>query len=80
MIGPEHYREAEKLLHIAAQTANTKLAADCQQGAQVHAMLALAAATALVTPEPGTYRPGEDQAWWEVAGVGSPEAQSDGVR
>ena len=47
MTGPEHYREAERLMRMAAQTENSKLATDCQQAAQVHATLALAAATAL---------------------------------
>ena len=45
--GPDHYQEAERLLTMAAQTQDTKLAADCQQAAQVHATLALAAATVL---------------------------------
>ncbi|GAA0638057.1 hypothetical protein GCM10010174_69870 [Kutzneria viridogrisea] len=47
--GPEHYREAEKLLRMAADTENTTLASDCEQAAKVHATLALAAATALMT-------------------------------
>lgn len=69
MTGPEHYREAERLLnrsrlddidHDTADTDRANLAA-----AQIHATLALAAATALA---PGTLSgqnsPGE---WWEAA-------------
>jgi hypothetical protein len=40
----EHFAKAEELLHIASETGDVKLAADCQQAAQVHATLAHAAA------------------------------------
>lgn len=49
MTGPEHYRKAEDLLRLAAETEDVKLAADAQQAAQVHATLALAAATAMAS-------------------------------
>lgn len=45
MNGPDHYREAEKLLFIAEKTENTNVARGCERQAQVHATLALAAAT-----------------------------------
>ncbi len=44
MTGPEHYKEAERLLR-AAETARTEHVGEIQQAAQVHATLALAAAT-----------------------------------
>ena len=47
MTGPEHYREAEQLLAEAnAQEGGTNLERFCLAAAQVHATLALAAATA----------------------------------
>lgn len=81
MTGPEHYREAERLLEMAI-TENDKVATNGPiseghalaknsaiavviQSAQVHATLALAAATALNTPggeDGGMYLP-DAQAW-----------------
>lgn len=46
MTGPEHYREAEKLVR-RAEDYDTEGAARAYAAAQVHATLALAAATAL---------------------------------
>lgn len=49
MTGPEHYREAEEVLHHAENADSDANPADVQlllQFAQVHATLALAAATA----------------------------------
>lgn len=48
MNGPEHYREAERLLEIAAEDANIGSEEERYSltAAQVHATLALAAATA----------------------------------
>jgi hypothetical protein len=66
MTGPGHYREAERLLgnmDEAAWQAPAQIAA-----AQVHATLALAAATALVMADPGTTPQGEFDAWQTVAG------------
>jgi hypothetical protein len=57
--GPDHYRLAEELL-----ARNQPLTAEMLATAQVHAMLALAAATALV----GGGRI-EADAWHEVAGT-----------
>lgn len=54
--GPEHYRRAEELLARDGPLTGEVLAT-----AQVHATLALAAATALVG--------GEADAWREVAGT-----------
>jgi len=71
MTGPEHYREAERLLAEVAES-NAETAAPAHAAAQIHATLALAAATAL----PGTARyEGEAHAWWWVAGTKSPEDQ-----
>lgn len=58
MSGPEHYREAERLAG--------SVSADDLAAAQVHATLALAAATALI--QPGQYRAADLDAWREVAG------------
>lgn len=50
MTGPEHYREAERLLEIAATEPETsRLIPYYTAAAQAHATLALAAATALQT-------------------------------
>ena len=66
MTGPEHFRRAEELAAKAAEylghgdgqdTATVWAAV-----AQVHATLALAAAT-------GTRTPGDSKAWFEVAGI-----------
>lgn len=52
MTGPEHYREAERLLDVAESTywegpdSRVEFAQASLAAAQVHAMLALAAATA----------------------------------
>lgn len=70
MTGPEHYREAEQLAAAAAHHANVgkdwNAAQGCAALAQVHATLALAAATALNDHDGGspvlTYR-----AWKAVA-------------
>ena len=66
MTGPGHYREAERLLATQPFCHHDRV--DCEHGqvivakAQVHAMLALAAATAMDTAD-------GYQAWLEVAGV-----------
>jgi hypothetical protein len=44
--GPEHYREAERLLTVGAGDRGSILNTICTTAAQVHATLALAAATA----------------------------------
>lgn len=55
MTGPEHYREAERLINVAAAMMKPGASvADVQihmDAAQVHATLALAAATALGTAQ-----------------------------
>lgn len=63
MTGPEHYREAERLLKDEYRTAQS--IAD----AQVHATLALAAATAL---PPGVNSPART-AWVPVTGGEQPD-------
>jgi hypothetical protein len=77
MTGPEHYREAERLLGMAHHftygdggdpVAGAALAAE----AQAHATLALTAATAMQAAvdgsEPGMGSP-EYAAWYQAAGV-----------
>lgn len=60
MTGPEHYTEAERLIE------NPRAAVDIAR-AQVHATLALAAATALGSaPAFSSYA--HSQAWTDVAG------------
>jgi hypothetical protein len=69
MTGPEHYQEAESLLAVERNfehktSAERKAIADA---AQVHATLALAAATAL-QKEGGGVLPAKDRkAWFEAA-------------
>jgi hypothetical protein len=60
--GPEHYREAERLLGVAEEPEVIRLAE-----AQVHATLALAAATALPAAQRyvGTAG-GDDREWAQV--------------
>lgn len=69
MTGPDHYREAERLLDGYMRGELT--GAVCEI-AQVHATLALAAATALA----GRY--GDVGAWGEAAGARTIQAGSGG--
>jgi hypothetical protein len=77
MTGPEHYRQAERALHIATQ-ANDVAAALHIAAAQAHAILALAAATALNDGNGGTtvtdYR-----AWKAAASAETPETPLNGL-
>lgn len=85
MTGPEHYRAAERLLSQASHEGMTgtplspqglpvrpEVHAALIARAQVHATLALTAATAMQAPvdgsEPGMGAP-EYQAWYDAAGV-----------
>ncbi|MEW2127065.1 hypothetical protein AB0891_25430 [Streptomyces sp. NPDC007259] len=75
MTGPEHYREAERHLSAASFTTgpigdvvHPKGAAHHLAMAQVHATLALAAATALVDETPRSDSHSEYRAWSNVAG------------
>lgn len=66
MTGPEHYREAERLLGAVVQTHDGAEYGTNLAQAQVHATIALAAATALNDADIGmVYR--EREAWCEVA-------------
>ncbi|RLU79266.1 hypothetical protein CTZ27_37110 [Streptomyces griseocarneus] len=47
MTGPEHYREAERLVRLASRHTESSDALVLVTAAQVHATLALASATAL---------------------------------
>ncbi len=51
MTGPEHYEAAEACLDRADETKPGRLSRDLYLAAQVHATLALAAATATLIPE-----------------------------
>jgi len=69
MEGPRHYQEAEQLLQAAEQTsrgADQAAAAQLIARAQVHALLALAAATATGTTAHAR------QAWEDAAGTSPP--------
>ncbi|MEE4493526.1 hypothetical protein [Streptomyces sp. BE230] len=79
MTGPEHYREAERLLSAASYThgpgrdpVHPEAAAHHVAMAQVHATLALTAATAMQAAvdgsEPGM-APREFEEWYRAAGV-----------
>lgn len=71
--GPEHYREAERLLAQEYETWEERAA--IAAAAQVHATLALAAATALgagQVEDPGML-PDDMHAWQELAGTPSGE-------
>ncbi|MEU9333192.1 hypothetical protein AB0D49_08500 [Streptomyces sp. NPDC048290] len=79
MTGPEHYREAQSLLDscktsdgaVVIEDGNEQLLA----AAQVHATLALAAATALIDTTRAAPRSDmqDRAAWRRVAGVPVPE-------
>ena len=78
MTGPEHYREAERLLESARTLREPRPAAGwmeneisaIQAQAEVHAMLALAAATALGHLDGGV-TVASDRAWLKAAGGAS---------
>ncbi|MGW5556888.1 hypothetical protein ACWER9_06650 [Micromonospora sp. NPDC003944] len=87
MTGPEHYREAEKLLQDCGfNTAEDASAATSDAAtsnylaaAQVHATLALAAATAINDPDPnGTGQPDWATKEWEAAAFPDPLDTEDG--
>lgn len=78
MNGPEHYREAERLLKSADDNfLRTGKPGSALDAAQVHATLALAAATAMRATVDGTelgVSEAEFQAWYDAAGVKETEA------
>jgi len=80
MTGPEHYAEAERLLALADRhsqgAAYGREWAVTLTAAQVHATLALAAATAVGTAGP------DGHAWADVAATrpGTRQAQAPGAR
>jgi hypothetical protein len=92
--GPEHYREAEKLVaaanrrltgHDAEWLHPLHRRAELRDEAQVHATLALAAATALVAGDDGRTGLSDYDAWSEVASTAAarrrdPEAAPAGAR
>jgi hypothetical protein len=62
--GPEHYRRAEELAERADEFVSSRVGVPWAAAAQVHATLALAAATAL-----GAASPVDTQAWRDAAGT-----------
>ena len=62
MTGPEHYREAERLLVLARETELLGPRADARQRAAVHASLAAAAflAANAYSLDPADYDPGAE--------------------
>jgi invasion protein IalB len=75
MTGPEHYREAERLLSGAQNVMDVApvdglTRTECAALAQVHATLAAAAATALIDETPRGDCFANYQAWQVVAGAG----------
>jgi hypothetical protein len=80
MTGAEHYREAERLLTEAPRPADG-YGPDLDTGkvalAQVHATLALAAATAMNGYRAGDMHPADFKAWDRACGV-SPDAPERG--
>ena len=78
MDGPSHYREAERLLGVAAAFPNEPVAQSAYDSAQIHATLALAAATALRTLDEFYEVDNDAEAWLKTASVGvSDEDQAD---
>ncbi|MDX3019917.1 hypothetical protein [Streptomyces acidiscabies] len=75
MTGPEHYREAERLLAAASASTETTYGGNNPEAdrdiaaAQVHATLALAAATALQGTPTGAM-PSTDLTAWRIAASG----------
>ena len=70
MTGPENYREAENCLDIARRVTDRGRGEDAtfwQREAQVHATLALAAATALGHEGADGTMPSRDRAQWFAA-------------
>ncbi|WP_428956147.1 hypothetical protein [Streptomyces sp. cg35] len=88
MTGPEHYRQAERHLSGASHTngrgghpVDPVGAAHHLAMAQVHATLALAAATALSNPDRGSataHVNADSAAWREAAGVPSKNSEPAG--
>jgi hypothetical protein len=68
--GPDHYREAERRLLMAWEENRTlEDTAHLVAEAQVHATLALAAATALIDETPRSDAFGNYRSWQTVAGI-----------
>ncbi|MEU9323261.1 hypothetical protein AB0D91_05515 [Streptomyces canus] len=72
MTGPEHYREAERLLKVATKSPSGQQRVDCIAAAQVHATLAHAAAAAMSAPvedDLAGFTVEDRDAWYAVAGT-----------
>ncbi|MFJ6566556.1 hypothetical protein ACIQNU_03995 [Streptomyces sp. NPDC091292] len=82
MTGPEHYREAERLLGQATDNdgdvqTDDRMTTNILAAAQVHATLALAAVTAGQQVRPG--KPSADRDAWAAAAI-APEPDYDVTR
>lgn len=79
MHGPDHYEAAEHLLDSTQDQAGNHQASPNLTAALVHAVLALAAATALNDTDPnGDGMPPDDcDAWQYIAGVSSSRNRED---
>ena len=76
MTGPEHYRHAERFLEFAiAGETGSELEHYHLRAAQVHATLALAAATALAQSIAGLTPVAEFREWADVAGAAEAAGQ-----
>ncbi|MDX3033924.1 hypothetical protein [Streptomyces scabiei] len=75
MTGPEHYREAERLLAVASESKDTTFEGHNPEAdgtiaeAHVHATLALAAATALGSTRTGAMPAADYEAWRVTSGA-----------
>jgi hypothetical protein len=69
MTGPEHYRKAERLLERATDPQRRHLHLEQREAmaaAQVHATLALAAATIAAAAHPGQSQTDYLGQWWDA--------------
>lgn len=76
MTGPDHYRESERLIASWDQMGDTAGVFSLQTlllAAQLHATLALAAATAMAACDHDGMHYADFSAWDQVAGVPVPE-------
>jgi hypothetical protein len=77
--GPDHYREAERLIGVATEFAMDSVASSARELAQVHATLALAAATALRMAHEYFEIADDVQAWAEATGTPTGNPDDDGM-
>lgn len=77
--GPEHYREAERLIESTGRMSwSSDAGRDVTLAAQVHAVLALAAVTADLFALTGQEGRASAQAWREALGNAQPQGGDTG--